>query len=127
MFAPPATQPPNPEQTAMQPQETMSADPFADDGVDDDEYSANIAEGLEKHLDSLTPEQQAYIVDNLTETTLNVVGLINGVEVYQYLKKYAVPEQTQTQPMGQPMQPAQGQPQQGLMAPSQPQAGATLQ
>lgn len=104
-----------------------------DDGVDDDEFAESVAQGLEKHLDTLTPEQQSFIVEYLTPETHALITLINGPEVGQYLKQYVDPNKSVQIVSNQPTQPPmQGQspapqgeaPQQGLMTPASPQPKA---
>jgi hypothetical protein len=90
-----------------------------EDGLDDDEFSANIQKNLEEHLNSLPDEGKAFLAEYATiPEVAQVIGLINGREVYDYFSKYVDPNkriQVLNITQGPAAQPMQGQPQPGAM------------
>jgi hypothetical protein len=116
----------NPEATQEKPMPQEGAvaprgqDPMMeeDDGVDDEEYGADIMANLEAHLNSLPDEQKAFLSEYATTPEgATMLGIVNGKEVYDYFAKYIDPSKslTVTKATQQPS-PAQGQ-----QPPAQPQ------
>lgn len=60
-------------------------------------YDDEIRTNLEAHLDAIPDQQKAFIVDNLNPTTIALLGIVNGQEVYDY---FAEIYQTQILPQG---------------------------
>lgn len=67
-----------PQEQTIQPEQLGTQMP------DDDGYDNEVAVNLEAHLDSISDEMKAFIVDNLNPTTITLLGIVNGQEVYDY-------------------------------------------
>lgn len=52
---------------------------------------ADIHAELESRLNSLPPIQQAFISHYLTPETVTLMGIVGGIEVYNYFKQYTDP------------------------------------
>lgn len=66
----------------------------------DDGYDHDIRSNLEAHLDAIPDTQKAFIVENLNPTTIALLGIVNGQEVYDYFTEIY---QTTIMPQGGPM------------------------
>ena len=123
----------NPEAEQEQPMPQAEAAPqgqdpmMEDDGVDEEEYGADIMANLEAHLNELPDEQKAFLSEYATTPEgATMLGIVNGKEVYDYFAKYIDPSKslTVTKATAQPSS-AQGQAPQGApQAQPQPQQPA---
>lgn len=55
------------------------------------QYDPQVQQALEQHLNSLPDVQKAFINHYLTPETVTLMGIVGGVEVYDYFKKYTDP------------------------------------
>lgn len=91
------TEPVAPEMEAQAPTSGMNMDQEEDDGVDDDEYAADIVANLEEHLNSLPDEQKAFLAEYGTAPEgATLIGIILGKEAYDYMSKYVDPNKKLT-------------------------------
>lgn len=49
-----------------------------------DDYDDSVLENLQNHLDNLPKELKTYLVKNLDPKSINILGIVNGQEVYDY-------------------------------------------
>jgi len=86
-----------------------------DDGVDDDEYEADIVENLENHLNTLPDEGKALLKEVVAiPKFVAAITLINGQEVGKYFEQFIDPEldfQVVRKPIQKPNTQPQIQPQ----------------
>ena len=104
-------------------------------------YDPRILQHIETHMNSVPPEQKAFVAQYMTPELAVILGIIIGNEAYDYFKKFADPKKeltvqprqnqpeqnTAPQPAPQASSPQQSGPQQGPVAPSaqtQPKATA---
>ncbi len=81
-------------------------------------YDDNILKSIEQHLNSVPPDQQAFVAKYMTPEMAIVLGIIIGNEAYDYFSKFADPSK---------MLAVTQRPQQGNSAATQAPQGQTPQ
>lgn len=87
-----------------------------------DAYDDNIKKNLEEHLNFLPVPQKSYLLEHLTPEAVNILGIVNGQEVFDYFADVYQQVYGNSAPQPgpesgqQPGQPASPQPQQQAMA-----------
>lgn len=84
-------------QAAPQPQGPVNAQPAGQpssqpSGRGGQEYNPQLLQQIEQHLNSVPPEQKAFVAKYMTPELAVVLGIIIGNEAFDYFKQYADPK-----------------------------------